>query len=101
MFFYLLNVGRLACKLFEHMRREAAAVKIQKNLHCYFARKSYATLQCAAITLQTGLRAMTACNEFRFKKQTKAAVCIQVHLFFSIENFCSSLNRKDTVVSLF
>ncbi|CAD5170360.1 unnamed protein product [Musa acuminata subsp. malaccensis] len=69
--------GRLACKLFEHMRREAAAVKIQKNLHCYFARKSYATLQCAAITLQTGLRAMTACNEFRFKKQTKAAVCIQ------------------------
>ncbi|KAJ8506026.1 hypothetical protein OPV22_006912 [Ensete ventricosum] len=25
----------------------------------------------------TGLRAMTACNEFRFKKQTKAAVCIQ------------------------
>ncbi|URE07310.1 DIL domain [Musa troglodytarum] len=69
--------GRLACKLFEHMRREAAAVKIQKNLRCYFARKSYATLQCAAITLQTGLRAMTACNEFRFKKQTKAAVCIQ------------------------
>ncbi|CAL9751955.1 unnamed protein product [Musa acuminata subsp. burmannicoides] len=69
--------GRLACKLFEHMRREAAAVKIQKNLHCYFARKSYATLQCAAITLQTGFRAMTACNEFRFKKQTKATVCIQ------------------------
>ncbi|XP_010937148.1 myosin-17 isoform X2 [Elaeis guineensis] len=69
--------GRLACKLYEHMRREAAALKIQKNLHRYFARKSYTALLSSAITLQTGFRAMAACNEFRFKKQTKAAILIQ------------------------
>ncbi|RRT54355.1 hypothetical protein B296_00029822 [Ensete ventricosum] len=69
--------GRLACKLYEYMRREAAAVKIQKNLRQYFARKLYTTLRSSAIILQTGLRAMTARDDFRFKKQTKASICIQ------------------------
>ncbi|KAG1367580.1 myosin-17 [Cocos nucifera] len=69
--------GRLACKLYEHMRWEAAALKIQKNLHRYFARTSYTTLRSSAITLQTGFRAMAACNEFRYKRQTKAAILIQ------------------------
>ncbi|WOK95773.1 myosin-17 isoform X2 [Canna indica] len=69
--------GSLARKLFEHMRREAAAVKLQKNMRCYFARKSFATVRSFAIALQTGLRAMSARNVFRFKKQTKAAICIQ------------------------
>ncbi|RWR80555.1 IQ motif [Cinnamomum micranthum f. kanehirae] len=69
--------GRLACKLYEHLRREAAAVKIQKNLRRFVARKSYLTLRSSAIALQTGLRTMTARNEFRFRKQTKAAIIIQ------------------------
>ncbi|CAL9157727.1 myosin-17-like [Musa acuminata AAA Group] len=69
--------GRLACKLYEYMRREAAAVKIQKNLRQYFARKLYTTLRSSAIILQTGLRAMTARDDFRFKRQTKASICIQ------------------------
>ncbi|XP_008808271.2 myosin-17-like isoform X2 [Phoenix dactylifera] len=69
--------GRLACKLYEHMRREAAALKIQKNLHRYFARKSYTTLRSSAITLQTGFRAMAARNEFRYKRQTRVAILIQ------------------------
>ncbi|THU70584.1 hypothetical protein C4D60_Mb08t26540 [Musa balbisiana] len=69
--------GRLALKLYEYMRREAAAVKIQKNLHQYFARKLYTTLRSSAIILQTGLRAMTARDDFRFKRQTKASICIQ------------------------
>ncbi|XP_042395962.1 myosin-17-like isoform X1 [Zingiber officinale] len=69
--------GRLACKLYEHMRREAAAVKIQKNLRRYFARKSFLLLRSSAIALQIGLRAMTARNDFRFKKQTKASIHIQ------------------------
>lgn len=69
--------GRLACKLYEHMRREASALKIQKNLRRYFAKKSYTTLRSSAITLQTGFRAMAARNEFRFKKQTKAAILMQ------------------------
>ncbi|KAK1257290.1 hypothetical protein QJS04_geneDACA024565 [Acorus gramineus] len=69
--------GKLACKLFEYLRREAAAVKIQKNFRKYVARKSYVTLQLSAIILQTGFRAMIARNEFRFKKQTKAATIIE------------------------
>nr|XP_019706884.1 myosin-17 isoform X3 [Elaeis guineensis] len=69
--------GRLACKLYEYMRREAAALKIQKNLRRYFARKSYTTLRSSAITLQTSFRAMVARNEFRYKRQTKAAILIQ------------------------
>ncbi|RVX05381.1 Myosin-17 [Vitis vinifera] len=72
--------GKLACKLYEQMRREASAVRIQKNLRRYTARKSYLTVWSTAITLQTGLRAMTARNEFRFRKQTKAAILIQAHL---------------------
>lgn len=81
----LLNIGRLACKLYENMRREAAAVKIQKNLRRYFARKSFLLLRSSAIALQTGLRAMTARNDFRFKKQTKASIHIQVmHSLFKL-----------------
>ncbi|XP_044471715.1 myosin-17-like [Mangifera indica] len=72
--------GILACRLYEQLRREAAAVKIQKNFHKYTARKSYSTVQFSAITLQTGLRAMVARNEFRFRKQTKAAIIIEAYL---------------------
>lgn len=77
---FLMKIGKLACKLYEQMRREASAVRIQKNLRRYTARKSYLTVWSTAITLQTGLRAMTARNEFRFRKQTKAAILIQVPL---------------------
>ncbi|XP_062084436.1 myosin-9 [Humulus lupulus] len=69
--------GRLACKVFENMRREAAAVKIQKNLRRYHARKSYKSLHVSVLVLQTGLRAMAARKQFRFRKQTKAAIIIQ------------------------
>ncbi|KAL6984622.1 hypothetical protein U1Q18_017998, partial [Sarracenia purpurea var. burkii] len=72
--------GMLACKLYELLRREAAALKIQKHFRRYVARKSYLTLRSSTITLQTGLRAMTAYNEFRFRRQTKAAIIIQAHL---------------------
>lgn len=37
----------------------------------------------SAIKLQTGLRAMTARNEFRLRKKTKAAIIIQVSSLFS------------------
>ncbi|KAI7727736.1 hypothetical protein M8C21_005995 [Ambrosia artemisiifolia] len=60
-----------ACKQFEQLRREAAAVKVQK--------KSYQTLRASTIKLQTGLRAMIARDEFRHRKQTKAAIFIQAH----------------------
>ncbi|KAK9281631.1 hypothetical protein L1049_004534 [Liquidambar formosana] len=71
--------GKIACKLYEQLRREAAALKIQKTFRRYVARKSYLTIRSSAITLQTGLRAMTARNEFRLRKQTKAAIIIQAH----------------------
>ncbi|XP_010274858.1 PREDICTED: myosin-9-like [Nelumbo nucifera] len=69
--------GRLSCKLYERMRREAAAVKIQKHLRRHLARKAYTKLRLSVLVLQTGLRAMAARNEFRFRKQTKAAIIIQ------------------------
>ncbi|XP_043812992.1 myosin-17-like [Manihot esculenta] len=72
--------GVLARKIFEQLRREAAALKIQRNFKRYTARKSYLTLYLSAVTLQTGLRAMTARDEFRFRKQTKAAIAIQAQL---------------------
>lgn len=72
--------GILARKLYEQLRRQAAALKIQKNFRCYVAWKSYSTLQHSAITLQTGMRALSARNEFRYRKQTKAAIKIQAHV---------------------
>lgn len=60
------------------MRREAAAIKIEKNLRKYHAKKKYTSLRVSVLVLQSGLRAMTARNEFRFRKQTKAATLIQV-----------------------
>ncbi|KAH1131873.1 hypothetical protein J1N35_003251 [Gossypium stocksii] len=72
--------GTLACKLYEQLRREAAALKIQKNFRRHTARESYLTVRSSTITLQTGLRAMAARNEFRFRKQTKAAIIIQATL---------------------
>ncbi|KAG9452106.1 hypothetical protein H6P81_005010 [Aristolochia fimbriata] len=69
--------GRLACKMYENMKREAAAVKIQKNMRRYQAWKAYKQLRFSALVLQTGFRAMAARNEFRFRRQTKAAILIQ------------------------
>lgn len=89
--FFFCNLGTLARKLYECMRREASAVKIQKNVRRHKARVSYLQLQEAAITLQTGLRAMSARKEFRFRKETKAAVHIQV-CTVSITLFCNSIS---------
>lgn len=72
--------GRLACKLFENLKREAAAVKIQKHTRKYHARKAYKSLHVSVLVFQTGLRAMAARNQFRFRKQTKAAIIIQVNI---------------------
>ncbi|KAL9682422.1 hypothetical protein QQ045_014220 [Rhodiola kirilowii] len=69
--------SKLACKLYENLRKEAAAIKIQKNTRRHQARKSYKKLQVAVLVVQTGLRAMAARNEFRFKKRNKAATTIQ------------------------
>ncbi|CAA0814367.1 Myosin-11 [Striga hermonthica] len=67
----------LACKIFETVKREAAAVKVQKNTLRYQARKAYNMLRISVLIIQTGLRTMDACNTFRFRRQTKATTVIQ------------------------
>ncbi|XP_057962768.1 myosin-9 [Malania oleifera] len=69
--------GRLACKLYGHMKREAAAVNIQRRLRGYQSRKAYNKLRFSGLVLQTGLRAMAARKDYRLKRQTKAAIIIQ------------------------
>ncbi|XP_020576204.1 myosin-11-like isoform X2 [Phalaenopsis equestris] len=69
--------GRLAQKLYEHLRKESAAIKMQKNLRCYWEKKKYTSLRMSVIVLQTGLRAMAARDDFRFRRQTKASTKIQ------------------------
>ncbi|CAI0449010.1 unnamed protein product [Linum tenue] len=69
--------GRLACKVFHEMKREAAAVNIQKNARRFEARKSYKRLHTSALVVQTGLRTMAARKQFRFRRQTKAAIFMQ------------------------
>lgn len=60
------------------MRKEAAAVKIQKNLRRQLARRTYVDMRSSALVLQTGLRAMAARKEFRFRECTNAATIVQV-----------------------
>lgn len=74
----LLIAARLACKLHGFLRQQAAALKIQKNIRRYFARRTYSQLCLSAITLQTGLRIMAARNEFNSRNQNKASIHIQV-----------------------
>ncbi|KAL2934752.1 Myosin-11 [Bienertia sinuspersici] len=78
---------KLACKLFDSMRRDAASIKIQKNLRRQLCRKNYTQVQFSALTLQKGSRVLASRNEFRFRKQTKAAKSIQAlwrcHLAYS------------------
>lgn len=77
----MLYTARIACKLYEYMRREAASIRIQKHARTLAARKSYTKLQGAAVVIQTGLRAMAARNEFRRRRQNKGATIIQVIFF--------------------
>ncbi|GAB2226409.1 hypothetical protein Drorol1_Dr00022214 [Drosera rotundifolia] len=69
--------GKLACKLYESMRREAGAITIQKNLRRHLSWKSYKRIQFSAVIIQTGSRSMAARNQFRYKNKTKAATVIQ------------------------
>lgn len=71
-------LGNLARKISKDMRREEAAVKIQKNLRRQIAKKDYGKTKSSAVTLQSGVRTMAARHEFRYKLKTKAATVIQV-----------------------
>lgn len=68
----------LACKRRVFLRNQDAALKVQKSVRWYLALKSYSKLRCSAITLQAGLRAFGAYNEYVRRKQRKASIHIQV-----------------------
>lgn len=74
------------------MRREAAALKIQRDLRRFLARKAYRELYSAAISVQAGMRGMVARNELCFRRQTKAAIIIQVP-------YISKLQKCGTITS--
>lgn len=78
---YIQLSGRLAGKIYDGMKRQAAAVKIQKNTRRHEARKAYCTLRVSVLVLQTGLRAREAHKRFTYRRQTKAATVIQVSFF--------------------
>lgn len=62
------------------MRRQAAALKIQKHIKRHQARVAYQKLHISALVLQTGLRAMAARREFRSMNLNKNATLLQVIL---------------------
>ena len=72
-----LNISaKLARKRYEHMRREAASIRIQKLVRADRARKNHTSLQASAIIIQSGMRALAAQNEYI--RLTKASIEIQV-----------------------
>ncbi|KAL0437382.1 UNVERIFIED_CONTAM: Myosin-9 [Sesamum radiatum] len=75
-FFFLLLVV-LARKFYKEMSMETAALKVQTKMRGYLFKKSYAGLKQSVIVLQTGIRAMAACNLFRYRKRCKKATLIQ------------------------
>ena len=75
--FFSNLLAMLACKLYKELQREVAALKIQKNLWHYDARKSYLNVWSSAITLHTNLTVAMNSNS---ENQTKAAIIIQVLL---------------------
>lgn len=70
--------ARLARELYEHMRREAASIRVQKHVRAHRERTYYTSLQASAIVIQSGMRALAARNEFRYRRRTKATTKIQV-----------------------
>ncbi|KHG09984.1 Unconventional myosin-Vb [Gossypium arboreum] len=73
------KVRQVARHQYEEMRREAAALNIQKHLRKFLARKAYKNLYFSAVSIQTGMRGMIARSELLSRKQTRAATVIQSH----------------------
>ncbi|KAL3644945.1 hypothetical protein CASFOL_010125 [Castilleja foliolosa] len=69
--------GRLACKRYDNLRKEAASLKIQTNTRGHLTRKNYSMLKHSVVMLQAGMRAMAAHNEFRYRKRSSAAAVVQ------------------------
>ncbi|PKA52778.1 hypothetical protein AXF42_Ash001759 [Apostasia shenzhenica] len=70
-------IGHLTRELYQNMCRNAACLRIQKNVSMFIAKNSYKKLLVSSITLQAGARGMAARQELLLKRQTKAAILIQ------------------------
>jgi len=81
MSFLIVIIGQLARKVYEGLQREASSLMIQRFFRMHVARKAYKELYSSAVSLQTGMRGMAARSELRFRKQTRAAIVIQVENF--------------------
>lgn len=79
-FFFFDVAGELTRQVYDGMRREASCLKIQRDLRMHLARKAYKELCSSVVSIQTGLRGMAARDLLRFRRQTRAAIVIQVKL---------------------
>ncbi|XP_074590119.1 myosin-6-like isoform X1 [Curcuma longa] len=91
--------GQLARQIYESMRRQAAAIRIQTFFRMHLGRIVYRELLSSAITIQAGLRGMSARKEFHFRRQTKAAIIIQSHCrrYFASLNY--SMTKKAAITT--
>lgn len=71
-------VGQIARKRFEHLKRVAACVVIQKNARMFLKLKCYRAVYDLATRLQASIRGKAANNKYLSQKQTDAAVVLQV-----------------------
>ncbi len=79
----MLITGQLTRQIYEGMRREASSLMIQRDLRMFLARKAYRELHSSAVSIQTGMRGMAAHIELRFRRQTRAAIILQVKDIFN------------------
>ena len=84
----MVIAGQLAQQVYEGLRREASSLMIQRYFRMHVARKAYKELYSSAVSIQTGMRGMAARSELRFRKQTRAAIVIQVEKILNI-HLCS------------
>lgn len=80
----MLITGQLARQVYEGLRQEASSLIIQRFFRMHIARKTYKELYSSALSIQTGMRGMAARCELHFRKQTSAAIVIQVEIIIKI-----------------
>ena len=76
---FIVIEGQNARQIYEKMRRQAAALRIQAYYRMHHARKAYIAVSFASISLQAGIRGMAARKELLFRRQTRTAIVIQVN----------------------
>ena len=80
----MVVAGQLARQIYEGLRREASSLVIQRCFYMHIARKAYNEVYTSAVSIQTGMRGMAARCELRFRRQTRAAIVIQVENMLKI-----------------